>query len=79
MLGTTTVADIFTAVVGALDKAGVNWFRIDSLATDGAPSRIGKQASVVQNVREKVQTPNGGRDFWIFYCILYQEALRLSH
>ncbi|KAK6292578.1 hypothetical protein J4Q44_G00371620 [Coregonus suidteri] len=43
MTDTTTAADIFTALVGALDRVGVDWSRAVSLATDGAPSMIGKK------------------------------------
>uniref|UniRef100_A0A674DXZ8 SPIN-DOC-like zinc-finger domain-containing protein n=1 Tax=Salmo trutta TaxID=8032 RepID=A0A674DXZ8_SALTR len=47
MTDTTTAADIFTALVGALDRVGVEWSRAVSLATDGAPSMIGEKAGVV--------------------------------
>ncbi|KAK3519988.1 hypothetical protein QTP70_010128 [Hemibagrus guttatus] len=75
MTDTTTAADIFTALVGALDRVGVDWSRAVSLATDGAPSMTGRKAGVGTKFREKVQTANGGRDFWTFHCILHQEAL----
>lgn len=52
-----------------------DWSRAISLATDGAPSMIGKKAGVVTKFREKVQAANGGGDFWTFHCILHQEAL----
>ena len=75
MMATTTAADIFTALVDALERIGVDWSRAVSLATDGAPSMIGRKAGVVAKFREKVQSVNGGRDFWTFHCILHQEAL----
>ncbi|KAL3989177.1 hypothetical protein ACER0C_013495 [Sarotherodon galilaeus] len=75
MTDTMTAADIFTALVGALDRVGVDWSRAVSLATDGAPSMIGKKAGVVKKFRDKVQSANGGRDFGTFHCILHQEAL----
>ncbi|XP_065327981.1 extracellular calcium-sensing receptor-like [Pelmatolapia mariae] len=75
MTDTTTAADIFTALVGALDRVGVDWSRVVSLATDVAPSMIGKKAGVVKKFRDKVQSANGGRDFWTFHFILHQEAL----
>lgn len=75
MTDTTTAEDIFRSVVGALDRAGADWSRAVSLATDGAPSMIGKKAGVVTKFREKVQAANGGGDFWTFHCILHQEAL----
>ncbi|XP_037794130.1 general transcription factor II-I repeat domain-containing protein 2-like [Penaeus monodon] len=75
MTDTTTAANIFTALVGTLDRVGVDWTRTVSLATDGAPSMTGRKAGVGTKFREKVQAANGGRDFWSFHCILHQEAL----
>ncbi|XP_070408444.1 general transcription factor II-I repeat domain-containing protein 2 [Nothobranchius furzeri] len=75
MTDTTTAADIFTALVGALDRVGVQWSRAVSLATDGAPSVTGRKSGVVTKFREKVQSANGGGDFWTFHCILHQESL----
>ncbi|XP_019748223.1 general transcription factor II-I repeat domain-containing protein 2-like [Hippocampus comes] len=75
MIDTTTAEDIFSSVVGALDRVGADWSRAVSLATDGAPSMIGKKAGVVTKFRDKVQAANGGGNFWTFHCILHQEAL----
>uniref|UniRef100_A0A9J7YGI0 Uncharacterized protein n=1 Tax=Cyprinus carpio carpio TaxID=630221 RepID=A0A9J7YGI0_CYPCA len=75
MTDTTTAEDIFCSVVGVLDRVGADWSRAVSLATDGAPSMIGKKAGVVTKFREKVQAANGGGDFWTFHCILHQDAL----
>lgn len=75
MLDTTTAEDIFCAVVGALDRVGADWSRAVSLATDGAPSMLGKKSGVATKFREKVKAANGGEDFWTFHCILHQEAL----
>ncbi|XP_047482993.1 general transcription factor II-I repeat domain-containing protein 2A-like [Penaeus chinensis] len=55
MTDTTTAADIFTALVGALDRVEVDWSRAVSLATDGAPSMTGRKAGVGTKFREKVQ------------------------
>lgn len=41
MTDTTTADDIFSALVGALDRVEVEWRRAVSLATDGAPSMTG--------------------------------------
>lgn len=75
MQDTTTANDIFSALVTALDRVGVDWSRAVSLATDGAPSMVGRKAGVATKFREKVQAANGGQDFWTFHCILHQEAL----
>ena len=57
------------------DKVSVDWPRVVSLATDGAPSMVGRKAGVATKIREKVQAANRGQDFWAFHCILHQEAL----
>ena len=75
MLDTTTAEDIFCAVVGELDRVGVDWSRTVSLATDGAPSMIGKKAGIVAKFKDKVQAADGGGCFWTFHCILHPEAL----
>ncbi|XP_047440827.1 general transcription factor II-I repeat domain-containing protein 2A-like [Mugil cephalus] len=72
---TTAAADIFTPLVSVLDRLAVDWSCAVSLTTDGATSMIGRKAGVVTKFREKVQTANGGWDFWTFHCILHQEAL----
>jgi len=66
MMDTTTANDIFNSLVGALNRVGVDWSRAVSIATDGAPSMIGKKAGVVTKFREKVQVVSGGREFGHF-------------
>lgn len=46
MNDTTTADDIFSTLVGALDKVGADWTSAVSLATDGAPSMVGRKAGV---------------------------------
>ncbi len=53
----------------------MDWACAVSLATDGAPFMIGEEASVVVRFREKVCAANGINSFWMFHCILHQEAL----
>ena len=75
MKDTATACDMFCSVVTALDKAGVDWSRAVSLAVDGAPSIVGRNADVATIFSQKVLTVNGGQDVWIFHCILLQETL----
>lgn len=75
MMDTTTADDIFSALVEVLDRVGVDWSRAVSVATDGAPSMIGRKTGVVTKFRERVQAANGGNSFWTFHCILHQQAL----
>uniref|UniRef100_A0A0L8HMQ2 DUF4371 domain-containing protein n=1 Tax=Octopus bimaculoides TaxID=37653 RepID=A0A0L8HMQ2_OCTBM len=53
---------VYETLTVALDRVGVDRARAVSMATDGAPSVIEKKA-------------NKRRNFWIFHCILHQEAL----
>lgn len=75
MMDTTTANDVFVSLIGALDNLEVNWSRAVSVATDGAPSMIGRKAGVVVKLREKVHLANPEQVFWNFHCILHQEAL----
>lgn len=70
MMDSTTAVNIFIALVDILDRVGVDWSSAVSVT-----SMIGNKAGVVTKFREKLQTANGGRDFWTFHCILHQEAL----
>ena len=75
MTDTTTANDVFVSLVGALDNLEVDWSRAVSVATDGAPSMVGRKAGVVVKLREKVREANPDQVFWNFHCILHQEAL----
>lgn len=75
MTDTTTANDVFVSLVGALDALEVDWGRAVSVATDGAPSMVGRKAGVVVKLREKVREANPDQVFWNFHCILHQEAL----
>ena len=37
---------VFTKLVDALDKLGVDWTKLVSLAADGAPQMVGRRAGV---------------------------------
>ncbi|KAM4562536.1 general transcription factor II-I repeat domain-containing protein 2-like [Odontesthes bonariensis] len=51
MTDTTTANDVFVSLVGALDNLEVDWSRAVSVATDGAPSMVGRKAGVVVKAR----------------------------
>lgn len=75
MTDTTTANDVFESLVGVLDRLEVDWGRAVRVATDGAPSMVGKKAGVVVKLRERVQAVNPEQVFWNVHCILHQEAL----
>ena len=53
MMDTTTANDIFNSLLGVLKRVGVDWSRAVSIATNSAPSMIGKKAGVATKFREK--------------------------
>jgi len=53
MIDTTTANDIFNSLAAALNRVGVDWSRAVSIATDSAPSLIGKKAGVATKFGEK--------------------------
>ena len=55
MMDTTKANDIFNSLLGVLNRVGVDWSRAVSIATDSAPSMIGKKARVATKFKEKVQ------------------------
>ncbi|XP_072124401.1 E3 SUMO-protein ligase NSE2 isoform X1 [Mobula birostris] len=75
MTNTTMANDVFSSLVKALDRVGVDWSHAVSMATDGAPSVVRKKAGVVVKLGETVQTGNPEQEFRNFHCIIHQEAL----
>jgi len=75
VMDTTTATDIFNSLRGVLSRVGIDWSRAVCIATDNAPSVIGKKAGIATKFREKVQVARGGRVLWTFQCISHQEAL----
>ncbi len=59
MTDATTVENIFSSLVVALDQTGMDWARAVSLATDDASSIIRKKTGVVVRFREKVHASAG--------------------
>ena len=78
MSSTTKTADIFISLVGALDRVGVDWSHAVSLATDGAPSMIGRKAGVVAMFREKVMQ-NQNLIFGLFTVFYIRKLCAASH
>jgi len=54
-MDTITANDIFNALVGVMNRVGVDWSRAASIATDSTPSMIWKKAGVATKFREKIQ------------------------
>ncbi len=57
MTDTTTSNDIYSSLIGALDRLEVEWSRAVSVATDVIPSMVGKKAGV-----DKIKRENSKRE-----------------
>lgn len=67
---TTKGTDICKAVVNTLSEANVDFSRIVSVTTDGAPSMTGRESGFINLFTKHVGHPLLG-----FHCIIHQEAL----
>jgi len=75
MMDTTTPNVIFNSLLGVLKRVGVDWSHAVSIATDRAPSMVGKKAGIAPKLRVKAQVVSGGRELWTFHSISHKEAL----
>ena len=75
MSGTTKADDIFTKLIDALDKLGVDWTELVSLATDAVPQMIGRRAGVASLLKNKVLSINPNQQISCIHCIIHQEVL----
>lgn len=62
--------DILKGIISSLETKEINLNNIISVATDGAPSMIGKYKGFVSLLREKLN-----HKIMTFHCIIHQEAL----
>ena len=75
MCGTTKADDIFMKLVDALDKLGVDWTKLVSLATNGAPQMVGRRAGVASLLKNKILSIKSYQQISCIHCIIHQEVL----
>ena len=75
MSGTTKADDVFMKLVNALDKLGVDWTKLVSLAMDGALKMVGRRAGVASFLKNKVLSINSNQQISCIHCIIHQEVL----
>lgn len=72
---TTTGRDIFQVLEKCIEKHGLSWDKLVSMATDGAPAMISQNVGVVGLTKKKLNSLGTGINFVSIHCILHQEAL----
>ncbi|XP_066585611.1 general transcription factor II-I repeat domain-containing protein 2B-like [Prorops nasuta] len=67
--GTTTGADIFSAIENTFEKFNINFSKCSCIVTDGAPSMVGTRIGFAgQLFQRNIKVP-------LIHCIIHQEAL----
>ncbi|XP_066239740.1 general transcription factor II-I repeat domain-containing protein 2-like [Saccopteryx leptura] len=74
MTGMTNGQDIFQELEACIDRCGLPWDKLVSVATDGAPAMCSQKAGVV-GLKDKRNRLSLSGPFAAIHCILHQEAL----
>ena len=75
MKDTTTVANIFSEVLNAFDKFGLDLSTLCAIATDGARAMSGTGIGFVGLLKSILKEKNVSDNIAIFHCIIYQQNL----
>lgn len=74
--GRTTGLIIFDGLRSVLDKLNVQWSKLTSITTDGAPCMLGKENGLVAKVKSHLNSMDiDTSNIDEFHCIIHQEAL----
>ena len=68
--GTTKGTDLFEILKACVEKNNVDWKRLDSICTDGAPALTGRHVGCLSLLEKFLERP-----LLKYHCIIHQEAL----
>jgi hypothetical protein len=74
MKGTVTGRDVLFELEKCVDRAGLDWSKLVSVATDGAPAMCSEKVGLVGLLKAKLKE-NHGVNMTSIHCIIHQEAL----
>ncbi|XP_041447439.1 general transcription factor II-I repeat domain-containing protein 2-like [Xenopus laevis] len=72
--GTTTGEDIYEKVCQTMNDLELDWAKLASVTTDGAPSMVGSMKGVVGRINKEMDQLNHSRPIAI-HCLIHQQAL----
>ncbi|KAJ1132649.1 hypothetical protein NDU88_010956 [Pleurodeles waltl] len=72
--GTTTGEDIYEKVCQTVNDLELDWAKLASVTTDGAPSMVGSMKGVVAGTRKEMDKHNHSHPIAI-HCLIHQQAL----
>ncbi|XP_076142759.1 general transcription factor II-I repeat domain-containing protein 2-like [Alosa pseudoharengus] len=72
--GTTTGRDIFDGVRQTIGDMGLDWSKLVSVTTDGAPSMVGSTRGLIGHINREMDQRDYARPLQI-HCLIHQQAL----
>ncbi|XP_069470077.1 general transcription factor II-I repeat domain-containing protein 2-like [Ambystoma mexicanum] len=72
--GTTTGEDIYEKVCQTLNGLELDWAKLASVTTDGAPSMVGSKKGVIAHINQEMDKHNYSHPIAI-HCLIHQQAL----
>ena len=71
----TTGEEIFIAVYHSLESKELDWQKLVSLATDGAPAKAGAKKGLFGRLRSYLESMGRTEKLYNFHFIIHQQAL----
>nr|XP_036299949.1 LOW QUALITY PROTEIN: protein TASOR-like [Pipistrellus kuhlii] len=72
--GTTTGVDIYEKVCQTVNGLELDWAKLASVTTDGAPSMVGSKRGVTAHIKQEMDKHNHPHPIAI-HCLIHQQAL----
>ncbi|XP_067318488.1 general transcription factor II-I repeat domain-containing protein 2-like [Anolis sagrei] len=72
--GTTTGEDIYEKVCETVNALNLDWAKLVSVTTDGAPSMVGSKKGVIARINQEMDKQNNSHPIAI-HCLIHQQAL----
>ncbi|KAM8791748.1 general transcription factor II-I repeat domain-containing protein 2-like [Rhynchonycteris naso] len=72
--GTTTGKDIYEKVSQTVKDLELDWAKLASVTTDGAPSMVGSKKGVIARINQEIDKRNHSHPIAI-HCLIHQQAL----
>lgn len=72
--GTTTGEDIYEKVSQTVNGLELDWAKLASVTTDGAPSMVGSKKGVIARINQEMDKHNHSHPIAI-HCLIHQQAL----
>ena len=74
--GRTTGLHIFNELKSILHKLDVNWSKLCSITTDGAPAMVGKKVGLTAHLKQHLlEVGLSSNDMSTYHCLIHQESL----